>query len=359
MPRRPSLTPKQDPTKAGTGSHWYVTTPGSMTPDGSLRRSYFPSEKDADKLAKKLRAQYAAGIRHAAIDPILARDAASAAELLKGLGVSLTDAARAYAERVRATGTTETFRERYDKFLAANEMDWSNRYRRDMEKLADKLPPEFMKRRVAEITEANIQEAAGFRATGATAIDTRARHIRAAIASKPKPRKRREVKIFSADQVTALLGSCKTKEETRAVALMLFAGVRPDAEDGELVKLTWEDVTAAHIYVSEKASKTGAERLIPIRPRLRRLLEGHPKTGKIVPAQWRKTIQRIRKDAGIDGSIYQDGARHTFASNHLVAFGEDATKDAMGHTAESRTLFKFYRRAITAEAGATYFKITT
>lgn len=53
---------------------------------------------------------------------------------------------------------------------------------------------------------------------------------------------------------------------------------------------------------------------------------------------------------------YQDATRHTFASNHLVAFGEAATQAAVGHTEGSRTLFKHYRRAIPEDAGAKYFR---
>ena len=114
------------------------------------------------------------------------------------------------------------------------------------------------------------------------------------------------------------------------MGLMLFAGIRPDPEHGEITKLLWEDVGGQHVHVRDEVSKTKSERLIVIRPRLRRLLKGKPRTGKVVPPQWRKAIQRIRRAAGIDGSEYQDAARHSFASHHLLAFGEDRTKEAMG-----------------------------
>lgn len=356
MPRRPSLIPKQDPSKIGTGSEWYVVTPPSLAADGKLKRTYFPTEEAAEKLAKKLRGQYAKGARHAVLDPILARDATTAANLLKDHHISLTDAARAYLSRVKASGKDETFKERYDRYVTANEMEWSTRYCRDMEALANKLPPSFLKMHVAEITEERIREAAAFRSEGQTAIDTRCRHIRAAIACKVKPRKKRPVKIFDEDQVEALLKACKEPEETYCVALMLFAGVRPDAGDGEMSKLLWEDVRGYHVHIREEVSKTGQDRLIPIKPRLRRLLKGKPKVGRIAPGQWKKRIQRIRKDAGIDGSKYQDSSRHTFASHFLAAYGETKTKDAMGHTQGSRTLFRHYRKAVTEAAGKAYFR---
>jgi integrase len=133
----------------------------------------------------------------------------------------------------------------------------------------------------------------------------------------------------------------------RVVALLLFAGIRPDAEAGEISRLQWEAVGETEIYVSPEVSKVG-DRHVPITPRLRRLLRGHPKSGSVVPAGWRRAWQRIRRVSGI--SEMQDVCRHTFASNHLAAFGEDATKQAMGHTAGSSTLFRHYRRAITRES---------
>ena len=73
----------------------------------------------------------------------------------------------------------------------------------------------------------------------------------------------------------------------------------------------------------------------------------------MIPTGWPRRIARIRRKAGVHGE--QDITRHTFASHFLVAFGEDAAKNAMGHTAGSRTLFKHYRRAVSEEDGKLFF----
>jgi integrase len=86
---------------------------------------------------------------------------------------------------------------------------------------------------------------------------------------------------------------------------------------------------------------------------LRKLIKGHPKSGSVLPAKYEKRIQELRKAAGIAGK--QDITRHTFASHFLAGYGEDATKAAMGHTPNSRTLFQHYRRAVTKEQGKKYF----
>lgn len=62
----------------------------------------------------------------------------------------------------------------------------------------------------------------------------------------------------------------------------------------------------------------------------------------------------IRKAAGVTA---HDVTRHTFASHFLAWQGEASTKNAMGHTAGSSTLFRHYRRAVTEEAGKTYFGV--
>jgi integrase len=84
------------------------------------------------------------------------------------------------------------------------------------------------------------------------------------------------------------------------------------------------------------------------------LLKGHPASGPVAPAGWRRSWQRIRKEAGI--GHMQDVLRHTFASHYLAAYGEDAAKQALGHAAGSTTLFRHYRRAVTELQGKAFFR---
>ena len=137
------------------------------------------------------------------------------------------------------------------------------------------------------------------------------------------------------------------------VALLAFAGIRPDAESGEIARLDWEAVGAKEIYIAPATSKTGSDRHIEITPRLRAELKGHPASGPVLPAGWRRSWQRIRKAAGIAGE--QDILRHSYASHMLAATDEAKAKAAMGHTAGSSTLFRHYRRAVTQADGLAYF----
>jgi integrase len=151
-------------------------------------------------------------------------------------------------------------------------------------------------------------------------------------------------------QCAAMLRACRSAAERHAVSLLMFAGIRPD---GELGRIDWADVGADNIVVHPETSKTGSDRFIPLTARLRRLLRGHPASGSVIPPNWQRRVQAIRKAAGIAGE--QDITRHTFASHFLACHSEDETKRAMGHTQNSQTLFRHYRRAVTTEAGRKYF----
>lgn len=305
------------------------------------------------QFAADLKANYQSG-RRAVITSDLARDAQAAKDLLKPFGVSLYEAARTYAKLRQEEHGTETFATRYDAYVARQEMDWSAAYADQMARLPRWLGKEFLALPIGRINDQVIRDA--LRAQGAVAeatIESRARRVRAVISGKGHRRRAVRIEIMTLRQVALMMRACQQRDELRAVALLLFAGIRPGTDYGEIARLDWESIDDDHVYVPAEASKTGSDRHIPMTPRLRRLLRGHPSEGPVTPAGWARRIQRIRKAAGIAGK--QDITRHTFASHYLAAFGEDATKAAMGHTPNSRTLFAHYRKSVTVEQGLAYF----
>jgi|GEM_PF-1980419 len=369
MPKRPEFKPIAD-AKRG----FMVSVPAAMTGHGARERRFFRDPKDAEKFAATLRGQYSRGERGGIVDAGLARMAAEAAKvapsgttildaaklmaemvaILSPYGISPLDACKAVAEQHRHQGTAETFRERYTRFCADNEGTWRERYRNDMGKIPKWVGDDLMLMPCAGLNNAVIE--AALRKNGAGSSSTviaRKTRVLAVLHAKAKKHRSGEIKIMSVQQCARMLRACKTRAEVQAVALLLFAGIRPDADDGELSRLDWQDVGKDHVTIHPDTSKTGTDRFIPVTTRLRRLLRGHPKSGTVIPPNWQRRIQSIRKTAGISGE--QDITRHTFASHYLAAYGEDAAKNAMGHTANSQTLFRHYRRAVTPEAGKKYF----
>lgn len=310
--------------------------------------------KAAEKYAASLRATHDKGLRAVIISAALAREAQEAVKILEGTGLTLLEVARAAAERFKSNAAAnEPFRTRYRTVLLDGEGRWSGSMLSQMEKMDRWLPEWLMVMPCSEITRPVMERAINDGGTKSrSTIDLRCRYMSAVVHFRERHRKGKEIAMMTAAEAQAMLDACESQEERWAVALLLFAGIRPSSEDGEIRRLDWEDVGKSEIYVSRSVSKVG-DRHIPIQPRLARLIEGHPAEGPVIPANWKKTWARIRKASGV--SDKQDVTRHTFASHHLAAFGEEKTKRAMGHTAGSSTLFRHYRRSVTEQDGEAYF----
>ena len=330
-----------------------VSIPPSMSGDGKRHRKFFDLKRDAEKYGAKIRAAWATGRRGSLITADLAMEAMKATTVLAGTGIGLLEAAKIVAKQMASSGASEKFSDRFKRVLLAGEGRWSDRYELEMARVPRWVPEKFLDLPCGTIDRAVIEKALveDRKLTRAT-LEMRTRMILAVLNYRERHRRSGEIQILTLTEVEAVLGHCKTPEERRVVALLAFAGIRPDAESGEIARLQWEAVGAQEIYISPGVSKTGSDRHIPLTPRLRELLEGHPTSGPVRPVQWRRSWQRIRKAAGLDG---QDVLRHSYASHYLAATDEARAKSSLGHTAGSSTLFRHYRRAVTEADGLAYF----
>jgi integrase len=309
---------------------------------------------EAKKFAATLRNQHDSGLRNSAISANLAAEAALAVDLLAPTGMSLIEAVRIAIKRMAHGGDTQTFSQRYQLAVADGSTRWSHRYQIDVAKIPRWVSESFMVKPCGTIDRAVIEEVlVEDRPLKRSTLEARTRMILAVLNYRERHRKSSEIKILTLAEVEAVLGHCQSPEERRVVALLAFAGIRPDAESGEIARLDWEAVGAKEMYIAPATSKTGSDRHIPLTPRLRAEIDGHPTEGPVLPANWRRSWQRIRKAAGIAGE--QDILRHSFASHYLAATDEARAKAAMGHTAGSSTLFRHYRRAVVVADGLAYF----
>lgn len=346
------MTPKFTPIETPKG--WMVSIPAAMTSAGRRKRKYFPAKTAAEKFAANLRKSYNSGLRSSMISVALAHQAIEAARILEGSGVSLVESARLTVAKIATSQSKETFGDRYNRAMLTGEMRWSDRYRTDMDRLP-RWAPSLMPLACGMIDRAKIEEALQHNGPlSRSTIDMRARYVMAVLGFRERHQKSSVIHILTDDQRKAVFAASKRPVERRAVALLMYAGIRPDAETGEISRLDWEYVRGDEIYIPKHVSKTKTDRIIPILPVLARKLKGRPKSGPVIPAGWKKTWQRIRKEAGI--SDLQDVLRHTFASHFLAAYGEEAAKRAMGHAAGSTTLFRHYRRAVSEKDGIAFFE---
>lgn len=351
MPANPKFIPILTP------YGWMVSIPASLSGEKKRRKKYFSTEPKAERYAAKLRRVYASGVRSAVIPVNLALQAMEAMKVLEGSGLSLLDAARIAKGQILDSGSAQTFDERLLACWLANEGVWSDRYDQDMGKIRTWVPKWFLKMQCGAITrETMVRALTENHRLSQSTIDARCRYLSAALNHRPRHRKSSEIQILTKQQCRALLRACESKAEVWAVSLLLFAGIRPDAEQGEIKRLDWANVGENEIYVSSEVAKTNSDRHIPILPRLARLLRKRPKAGPVTPPNWRRVWRRIRATAGTPD--HQDICRHTFGSMLLAYHGgnEGPVKLSMGHTASSSTLFRYYRRAVSIEDGKKYFR---
>ena len=156
----------------------------------------------------------------------------------------------------------------------------------------------------------------------------------------PMPREQ-EIVPLSPEEIDALFAAAERlslRECVPAMALMIFAGIRPR----EIERLSWKCIDREERVVSVMPahSKTGGCRHVSILPRAEEILRncGAPadESRKICPPNWQRKWKEIRAAAGwtpLGKKWRQDVLRHTFASCHLKFFKNISLLQCeMGHS---------------------------
>ncbi len=286
------------------------------------------------------------------------RDAIKAAELLKGYNVSLTSAAEFFIKHNREVDQTfqitelvNRYVDHYDHLQKKDHV--RERTAQDVAKYLNSFSLEFGNLNIEVITADDLD-----RWLDKYKPTSRENHRRITnqflrycikekkINSNPMEQTKRirktnkQPEIYTASDVKKVLEHA-TSEMTPYLALGFFAGIRPT----ELERLEWQDIDfeLSEIKIRADVSKTKDERLVVMPDNLIHILSPYSREGKIVGDltynQIKKRRSQIFKTAGVD--YIQDGARHTWATYHLIIYGEQETKMQMGHTVKN-TLWTHY-----------------
>jgi integrase len=165
---------------------------------------------------------------------------------------------------------------------------------------------------------------------------------------------RAKIDYLTPEEVTAAFSACSDHRADQSIrkeirvdcsdcaaplALMIFAGIRPDQKDGEILYLRWEDIImhSNQIIVPEFAAKDGRQRVVKMSPNLKAWLQAVPeglREGPIVPHNWERKLKAIRKIAIVkDGSKRHDVTRHTYATMQRASgMGYVELADQMGNS---------------------------
>ena len=371
--------------------------------NGMRQRERVATSEAARKRAKELIEELSSGVAHVA--PLSAKQAAvinEVIEILKPVGVPLTEAVRQFAEahaRLAGQGTiadaVKLFLEEREKvklipirlpqllerFLAdIRTREKSRRYILDMQARLHKAASAF-KGLVGEIHAPQIDEwlASTKKASGRTKNNYRTALITLFSFARQKghlPRDRQteaefsaryndrggEIGVYGPAELEILLSRIEPRL-VPFVAIGAFAGLR----SAEIVRLEWPEIRFDQDVIEIKAAKakTASRRLVPILPALKAWLNPLRKEkGKVLAGvldefalakHFRNAMAVIRDDDGKQLiRIVHNGLRHSFIT-YRMAILKNAAEVALEAGNSPRMIFEQYRELTTAEQAMTWF----
>lgn len=384
MAKIPTLKPSFDETK----NRWRLAVPASYSDTGKRRNLFFATKRLAELEAERLKGnQSKYGSEASKLSGTDAQDAAKALEALReaGSGATLYSIAKAHLEAIKTRSKSITLAELWERHTEAKS-GMSEAYHRSFAIVQAKVIDRLSKRKVSDLTKDDIEgairkanpSASSFNLILRTLSPAFNRAVREGWATENvcqrierHETKRRTVAVLTLAQARKLMTSARDYRNdselpewlqvdasgaTAALALMLFAGVRP----AEVTRLEWNDIDmeAATVFVSNEKAKTDRSRFFTMPETLRQWLDTVPESarhGAIIPANWKKVWQAIRRKVGITDE--RDQCRKSFASYHLQAFGDvNLTRAIMGHEAGD-VLFQHYRGLVKPKDAAAFWRI--
>jgi integrase len=304
MPRHPKFDHRKDKTSGA----WVINVPASITATGKREQHFFKTRDLAKAHGAKLREKFFAdGAKSNAITPTLADDATAAAAVLELWGVSLLEAARAYAATREREAASKPLAEATAAWLLSCDhlrQATLTGYKQTVGKLEAALGDKTL----ANITSEELQAVITGGTTPSVAAH-RHRHARAfwrwscgkgwcqpeALdkVELPKLKKDGEIETLTPEQAETLLRVAETHfpAAVASYALQLFAGIRVE----ELARLAADNVTPDGIELGAAITKKGRRRHITLSKTLAAWLAKHP----FEPCpNWRRVDRACRYLAG-------------------------------------------------------------
>jgi integrase len=386
--KAPPLTPVFD---EGRGK-WRLSVPANFSPSGKRQRLFFNTSREADMEAdrlKKMRARF--GSEGKLLKADTATDAAKARAILEeaGIDTTLTAIAKAHVEAVRLRQQSVSFREAWQVFRESREA-MSDEHQRALDRIGGKLLSEIGSVNLRDLTANQLERALSKHFKGAHAFNLARRSVSPCftMAVKRDPAwmdknpcqsiekrdtgRKGAVAVLSVEQCRQMIRACRDWREDKdthanwqvdasdalpALVLQMFAGIRPY----EITRLDWEDVDleSGTIFISNQKAKVDRSREIEMPETLKAWLADcappEPRTGPVIPANWKRKAQllRMKADAGKD----RDQLRKSFASYHLRMYGDaNATRAILGHETDE-LLFTNYRNAVRLKDAKQFWQI--
>jgi integrase len=303
--------------------------------------------------------------------------------LLEPYGVRLTQAVSEWIGRQDDLTASESVTEAFDEFVAHKEARGrTERYLGRVTKFRDKLPAWFLSKQTAAVELSDIVNVMKPYVPTPSYHNNFRRYLRAVFNFSVRREKApsnpvikyedeetpsKKPDILTVEEAMALMAACRNYGKGKldcsdcvpAMAIALFAGVRPSTDGGELTKLEWSDIDLQDgvIRFDPEDTKTRRHRSIEIENNLFAWLKPFEKTrGQVIPANWKRKYQKIRREAGLSGER-RDVTRKTYASAWLAVWNDiDLLRSNMGHDTRD-VLFKHYHRVMPKRDAIKYWLI--
>ena len=177
--------------------------------------------------------------------------------------------------------------------------------------------------------------------------------------------------ILSVPEARTLMASLEP-ELVPAVALALFAGLRPEAEIfASDHPLDWRHIDLEERTVDiDKSKNVGSHRYVEIHDNLLAWLAPHArKSGVVCRVDYYTRLRKVRqlaketlREAGEPHMMLEewpgDILRHSFASYHCAAFKDSRlTSQEMGHSGDLQIFNRHYRNRVKEHEGLAFWQI--
>lgn len=307
-------------------------------------------------------------------------DAETALELLRPHGRSLTDAARFLVQNLATVRASATVVAVVSELLTAKTADGASpRYLKDLRSRLTTFAKSFGQRLVSEVSTSELDD--WLRGLGQAAVTRNnyrrllgvmfsfARQRRYCLSNPVQETAKAKVikdrpGVLTVEQAANLLEAADD-EILPAIALGLFAGLRPESE---IWRLDWSkiDFESKQIDVAPDATKNARDSsegashryVIMLPPLLAWLKPFRGRLGLVAPTgdKYFNRLERARAKANILEWPH-DALRHTYGSMHYAQFKDvGATMAEMGHT-NPKTFFRHYRARVQPNEAAKFWSL--
>jgi len=182
-----------------------------------------------------------------------------------------------------------------------------------------------------------------------------------------QPHTRGDIRFLSVTEARNIIVGCP--EHREALALMLFAGIRPEEVRGNhKPPLMWThiDRVSKIVRIPADIAKTKQPRVLENLPdNLWQWLKDAPDTGPVCQIGIRRLVEKAQGAAGFrdaSGNVLtpwpQDAMRHSFATYHVALLSDPGrTSLLLGHEGAPTMLYRHYRGLTAQKQAQEYFSI--